>query len=99
MRQVCQLGFNCPYHKHADEGDEICVYPYIFITPNDAETLEFGFPEDMDCPLLEYNSELDTILTAEDCEGFDEVLDSFVKKKLEETEKIYQEIRKRGEEE
>lgn len=96
MNQVCQLGFNCPYHKHSDEGDEICVYPYIFITPSDAEYQEFGFPEDMDCPLLECSSVLDLILFAQDCKGFYEILHSFVQKKVEENEKTYQEIRKKG---
>lgn len=87
MSQVCQLGFNCPYHKHSDEGEEICVYPYIFITPNDAETQEFGFPEEIDCPLLECCSELDNILFAESCEGFSGMLDTFIQKELEKNER------------
>ena len=57
FKQVCQLGFNCPYHRFS-EGDEVCVYPYIQITEGkEAET--FGLPEEADCPLLEFDSPLE----------------------------------------
>ncbi len=59
--QICQLGFHCPYHRYNDEGDGLCIYPYITITENE-ENETFGFPEEMDCPLLSLDSELDNWL-------------------------------------
>ena len=56
--QICQLGFRCPYHKYNNEGDGLCIYPNITITENE-EDETFGFPEEMDCTLLEYDSPLD----------------------------------------
>ena len=50
FKQVCQLGFNCPYHRFNDEGEELCIYPYIQITEKE-ESETFGFPEEVDCPL------------------------------------------------
>lgn len=58
FKQVCQLGFRCPYHRISEDGDEICIYPYIRITENE-EDETFGFPEEMDCPLTECGSVLD----------------------------------------
>lgn len=56
--QICQLGFYCPYHRYNDEGDGMCIYPHVFITENeDDET--FGLVEEMDCPLVALDSELD----------------------------------------
>lgn len=57
FKQVCQLGFNCPYHRFS-EGDELCIYPYIQITEKEEEET-FGFPEEGDCPLLEFDSPLE----------------------------------------
>ena len=56
-KQICQLGFNCPYHRYS-EGYEICIYPYIQITEKE-EDETFGFPDEMDCPLLEFDSPLE----------------------------------------
>ena len=57
FKQVCQLGFNCPYHRFS-EGDELCIYPYIQITEKEEEET-FGLPEEGDCPLLEFGSPLE----------------------------------------
>ena len=57
-KQMCQLGFRCPYHKWNGEGDELCIYPYITITENE-ENETFGFPDEQDCPLLVSDSPLD----------------------------------------
>ncbi len=57
-RQICQLGFKCPYHKYSVDGDEICTYPYILITERE-EDETFGFPEESDCPLMDYESPLE----------------------------------------
>lgn len=56
--QICQLGFNCPYYRVSEEGDPICIYPYIRITERE-ETETFGFPEEQDCPLMDYESPLE----------------------------------------
>ena len=56
MQQLCQMGFHCPYKKWAD-GEELCTYPYIVITENEVDRT-FGFPEEGDCPLLKWDSEL-----------------------------------------
>lgn len=56
--QICQLGFCCPYHRYNDEGDGLCIYPHIIITENE-ENETFGFPEEIDCPLVTLDSELD----------------------------------------
>lgn len=61
MKQLCQRGFDCPYHRIA-EGDDICIYPYIRITENE-ESDTFGFPDEGDCPLLDWKSDLYKILT------------------------------------
>lgn len=57
-KQICQLGFRCPYHRYSEDGDEICIYPYIRITERE-EDETFGFPEESDCPLMDYDSPLD----------------------------------------
>lgn len=56
--QICQLGFKCPYCRISDDGDTICIYPYIRITELE-EDETFGFPDEMDCPLLTPDSPLD----------------------------------------
>lgn len=58
LRQICQLGFNCPYFRRNDEGDDLCIYPYIRITERE-ETETFGFPDEGDCPLMDYESPLE----------------------------------------
>ncbi len=63
MRQLCQMGFNCPYFRISEEGDEICVYPYIRITENE-ESETFGFPDEGECPLLGWKSELYEMILA-----------------------------------
>lgn len=60
--QICELGFRCPYHRYDDDGDSVCIYPYIRITEKE-EDEQFGFPDEMDCPLLEFGSELDSWLS------------------------------------
>ena len=57
-RQICQLGFECPYHRISEDGDEICIYPYIRITERE-EDETFSFPEESDCPLMDYESPLE----------------------------------------
>ena len=56
FKQICQLGFNCPYHRITEDG-EICIYPFIRITEREEEET-FGFTEEMDCPLLDCSSPL-----------------------------------------
>ena len=63
MNQPCQLGFECPYHHVSEEGDEICTYPYIRITQNE-ESETFGFPDEQDCPLLDWTSDLYRLMYA-----------------------------------
>lgn len=58
FRQICQLGFNCPYYRVSEEGDDICVYPFIRITERE-ENEQFGFPDEGDCPLMDYESPLE----------------------------------------
>lgn len=58
FKQICQLGFNCPYYRISDEGDEVCVYPYIRITERE-EDETFGFPDESDCPLMDSDSPLE----------------------------------------
>ena len=57
FEQICQLGFNCPYYRISEDGDGICIYPYIRITELE-ENETFGFPEESDCPLLDWDSPL-----------------------------------------
>lgn len=57
-KQICQLGFKCPYHRYNDVGIEFCSYPYIRITDRE-EDEKFGSPEEVDCPLLDYDTPLD----------------------------------------
>lgn len=58
FEQICQLGFKCPYYRISEDGEPICIYPYIRITENE-EDETFNFPEEQDCPLLEPDSPLD----------------------------------------
>lgn len=58
FKQICQLGFNCPYYRITEEGDEVCIYPYIRITERE-EDETFGFPEESDCPLMDGDSPLE----------------------------------------
>ena len=57
-KQICQLGFKCPYHNYGEYGDEICTHPYIRITEREDKEL-FDFPDEMNCPLLTWDSPLD----------------------------------------
>lgn len=66
--QICELGFRCPYHRYSDDGESICIYPYIRITENE-ERETFGFPEEMDCPLVQTESELEDWLFERAKEG------------------------------
>ena len=61
MRQPCQYGFRCPYHHYSEDGEAICTYPYIQPTEDDGT---FGFPDEMDCALMEPESELEKILAS-----------------------------------
>ena len=56
-KQICQLGFNCPYFR-MNEGDDLCIYPFIRITERE-EDETFGFPDESDCPLMDYESPLE----------------------------------------
>lgn len=69
MKQPCQCGLKCPYHHLSCDGDMICTYPYI--RPDD--DMEFGCPEDGDCGLMDFDSELYDILRA--CDGSEKVRD------------------------
>ena len=63
MEQACQTGFRCPYRRISEDGDDLCVYPYIRITENEEDNT-FGFPDEGDCPLLEPHSELESWLSS-----------------------------------
>lgn len=92
-QQLCQMGFHCPYKKWG-EGEELCTYPYIVITENE-EDMTFGFPEDGDCPLLKWDSELYDLLYV--YQNSDKVRDliSEEKKRLdEEDRKLIMELHK-----
>lgn len=58
FKQICQLGFNCPYYRISEDGDDVCIYPYIRITERE-EDETFGFPEESDCPLMDWESPLE----------------------------------------
>ena len=57
FKQICQLGFECPYHRISEDGD-ICIYPYIRITERE-EDETFNFPDESDCPLMDLDSPLE----------------------------------------
>lgn len=57
FKQICQLGFECPYHRINEDGD-ICIYPFIRITERE-EDETFSFPDEQDCPLMDLESPLE----------------------------------------
>ena len=62
MKQICQLGFCCPYHRYNDEGYEMCTYPYI---TEEEDNRTFEFIKEIVCPLVLLDSELDNWLMEE----------------------------------
>ena len=93
MKQICQMGFSCPYKRWA-EGDELCIYPYIFI-PEDNEDMTFGFPEDGDCPLLKWDSELyDLLYVYQNSEKVKDLTSDEKKRLDEEDRKIIMQLHK-----
>lgn len=72
----CELGFKCPHYGPSEEGDMICLHPYTPI--NCPEVPMFCPMEDMmSCPLVRFDSKLDRILNAFDCD--EEVFMEFVR--------------------
>lgn len=61
MNKPCQYGFKCPYIHINEDWDMLCTYPYIQIL-DDSES--FGFPDEQDCALMDFDSELYKILDA-----------------------------------
>lgn len=60
MTNPCEIGLKCPFKRlDREESDEICVYPYGVIVP---EHETFGIIESVDCPLVEYASDLEHYL-------------------------------------
>ena len=63
LRQLCQIGFKCPYYGCDEDGDEVCLHPYT--RENCPEDEQFYLIDDTgDCPLLEFESELYDVLCA-----------------------------------
>lgn len=60
IQQPCQLGLKCPYMHLSDEWDMMCTYPYL--CPDENET--YGFPDEVDCGLMDLDSELADLLIA-----------------------------------
>lgn len=92
MRQLCQLGFDCPYH-HNKDGEELCTYP--FIRPKEDQV--HSAPGSWSCELLGSYSDLEKVLTA--YEGSNEVrelvdkeYERLEKERIEEVMKIHDEL-------
>jgi len=60
MTNVCQIGFNCPFKAYSDEHDYICTHPYIPGFHEESET--FTAIDEMDCPLVSANTDLDIFM-------------------------------------
>lgn len=59
MTNPCEVGLKCPYNRCNEEGDFLCVYPCGTLVPED-ET--FGSIEEVDCPLVEFDTPLEDFL-------------------------------------
>ena len=92
-QQLCQMGLHCPYKKWG-EGEELCTYPYIFI-PDNEEDMTFGFPEDGDCPLLKWDSELyDLVYVYQNSDKVRDLISDEKKRLDEEDRKLIMELHK-----
>ena len=61
MMNICQMGFACPHMGRDEDGFTICLHPH---TPETfGETDVACYPEDIDCPLVDLDSELADLLT------------------------------------
>lgn len=94
MKQACQMGFNCPYFRIGEEGDEICIYPYIRITEQE-ECETFGFPDEGECPLLKWKSELyEVMLAYQESDKVKEAVKEEIKRLNEETSELIRKVTK-----
>jgi len=67
MTNPCEIGLSCPFKRYTEEGDAVCAYPYGVIIPED-ET--FGLYDEVDCPIVDPQSPLDTYLMGyAECNG------------------------------
>lgn len=61
----CEIGFKCPYLGYAeDDYEPLCCYPRLIKDiPEDCED-SFGLVGEVCCELMEYDSEIYTLLNA-----------------------------------
>lgn len=92
MRQLCQMGFDCPYH-HKGEGEDQCTYP--FLRPKEDQV--YPIPGSWSCELLDTYSDLERVLTAYEGSGevrelVDKEYERLEKERIEEVMKIHDDI-------
>lgn len=75
IRKPCQMGLKCPFKHYSDEDEELCTYPYL--VPDEDQT--YGFPEECDCGMLDYDTELYDIISV--MEESDELKELYKKEK------------------
>lgn len=56
----CHFGLKCPYFRISEDGDDICIFPYLI--PNEYAT--YANTDECDCGLMDFDSELCDILSA-----------------------------------
>ena len=69
MSKPCEMGFRCPYKGHSEDYETLCTYPYIERILDEDTT--FGFPSEMDCPLIEYDSDIEKIIDADESTNYE----------------------------
>ena len=92
MRQLCQMGFDCPYH-HKGEGEEQCTYP--FLRPKDDQV--YPAPGSWSCELLGSYSDLERVLTAYEGSGevrelVDKEYERLEKERIDEVMRLHDEL-------
>lgn len=86
MNKPCEVGFLCPFKNYGDEGDCICTYP---ILPPFIDGELFGLIDEVECSMIDYDSELYNWLLVKDEENVQNVIDNEVKKKDEEFRRMW----------
>lgn len=63
MTMPCEMGLKCPHCLPDDDGFHACFYPHTAWTiSEDATGYELEGMAVMDCPMIEYGSDLERIL-------------------------------------